>query len=853
MEDGEEMEQKFTALLSVSESEEEGEAQNAHICEVCGTYFETRRGLSSHARSHLRQLGVCVSESSGAPISLLYELITERDGKLPFSPKHPPTPSTTPKLSTTPKPSTTFKTKTPNKLLTKLSPTNKSGTKKISATKLKIKLGEFVKRQTFGSSALGRNASTPSSSAPLVNNIKPPKAPPPTLSPAPPQDSTSFLDSPSSSPALPSQPVVTKQEPDSLIDLMDVPGVSPHFDAHVCELCGAWFETRKGLASHSRAHLRQFGVDMECKAPPIQVLHDLLQKEVESLGQNADTVLTCAPPMSHMSPPRAPPISHMSPPRAPPISHMSPPRAPPISHMSPPRAPPISHMSPPRAPPISHMSPPPAKKKKSSLTEGKTLQEVKEACCEFCGDAFKSTQSLASHARWHLRQLGLTEWGGMPMAMLRELMAQRGCTRLPKPPHSKSSSPTKRPSATLTNPSPLLPTKPLPVATPPSSPGPSPIRVPKARKGSRMVKQKVLSEDSTQIHPAAPALQNVTVPAANPPPAAANQISSAGWQEEVGVAEMVQCDYCSDLFESRKALSCHARAHLRQMGVKWEQYASPIDTLQELVIREGRGQSSESRKSFMPSPVEFTFRERTEHLESPGTGGTSPASATCELCGFDFENRKALASHARAHLRQQGEQWGSSQSPIEALSQWMSREPEKVKQLHQLYLQGALPHIRKQRRISSPISPSDTDPARSGVSRPAPTGRETKSGMGHSFTSHRKFSSHHHIPNTTNDLTHRVKGSENGPKPLRPRAEGAEPLKRVGNAPSLVPPPPETSLVKVVGKMYLLKCRFCELVFRGPLSIQEDWLIHLRHHILNPTSTPTAPPTDRPQLIGQAV
>lgn len=58
-------------------------SQQAVICEVCGTYFETRRGLSSHARLHLRQLGVTLSESSGAPIELLYQLIQERDGSLP--------------------------------------------------------------------------------------------------------------------------------------------------------------------------------------------------------------------------------------------------------------------------------------------------------------------------------------------------------------------------------------------------------------------------------------------------------------------------------------------------------------------------------------------------------------------------------------------------------------------------------------------------------------------------------------------------------------------------------------------------------------------------------------------------
>ena len=53
------------------------------ICKVCGTFFETRRGLSSHARLHLRQLGVTTSESSGAPIELLYQVMQERGGSLP--------------------------------------------------------------------------------------------------------------------------------------------------------------------------------------------------------------------------------------------------------------------------------------------------------------------------------------------------------------------------------------------------------------------------------------------------------------------------------------------------------------------------------------------------------------------------------------------------------------------------------------------------------------------------------------------------------------------------------------------------------------------------------------------------
>jgi hypothetical protein len=53
-------------------------AQSLTTCEVCGACFETRKGLSSHARSHLRQLGVAESESSGAPIDLLYELVKQK-------------------------------------------------------------------------------------------------------------------------------------------------------------------------------------------------------------------------------------------------------------------------------------------------------------------------------------------------------------------------------------------------------------------------------------------------------------------------------------------------------------------------------------------------------------------------------------------------------------------------------------------------------------------------------------------------------------------------------------------------------------------------------------------------------
>ncbi len=145
-----------------------------HSCEFCGTSFESRRGLSSHARYHLRQLGVAVSDSSGAPIDLLYQLMKERGGTLPKLEKQ---------VSLVKK----YKTKSPN-------------LKKDAGPKLKIKISNLVKKKyalsssspvaVKGSAASGRSSSpfavgkphkasskkivvsTPSSALPLHKDVE---------------------------------------------------------------------------------------------------------------------------------------------------------------------------------------------------------------------------------------------------------------------------------------------------------------------------------------------------------------------------------------------------------------------------------------------------------------------------------------------------------------------------------------------------------------------------------------------------------------------------------------------------------------------------------------------------------
>ena len=50
---------------------------------------------------------------------------------------------------------------------------------------------------------------------------------------------------------------------------------------------------------------------------------------------------------------------------------------------------------------------------------------------------------------------------------------------------------------------------------------------------------------------------------------------------------MITCEFCGQFFDSRKALSCHARSHLRQLGVMWSVNESPIDLLRDILLKEG--------------------------------------------------------------------------------------------------------------------------------------------------------------------------------------------------------------------------------------------------------------------------
>lgn len=59
-------------------------------CEFCGAGFDTRAGLSSHARAHLRDFGITNWELTVSPIHVLARLLARSPGRPlpPFPPWH---------------------------------------------------------------------------------------------------------------------------------------------------------------------------------------------------------------------------------------------------------------------------------------------------------------------------------------------------------------------------------------------------------------------------------------------------------------------------------------------------------------------------------------------------------------------------------------------------------------------------------------------------------------------------------------------------------------------------------------------------------------------------------------------
>ncbi|KAF6098141.1 WIZ zinc finger [Phyllostomus discolor] len=776
-----------------------GDAQSLTTCEVCGACFETRKGLSSHARSHLRQLGVAESESSGAPIDLLYELVKQKG--LPDTPLGLP-------------PGLTKKSSSPKEVV--------AGAPRQSLLTLAKPLDAPAVNKAIksppGFSAKGL-AHPPSS--PLLKKAPLALAGSPT--PKNPEDKSPQL---SLSPR-PASPKAQWPQSEDEGPLNLTSGPEPARDIR-CEFCGEFFENRKGLSSHARSHLRQMGVtEWYVNGSPIDTLREILKRRTQSRpggppnppGHSPKAlakVVGSGGPGSSLEA-RSPADLHLSPlakklplPPGSPLGHSPTASSPPTARkmfsglatssltkkLKPEQMrveikremlPGALHgeLHPSEGPwvaPREDMAP---------LNLSSRAEPVRDIRCEFCGEFFENRKGLSSHARSHLRQMGVTEWSvnGSPIDTLREILKKKSkpCLIKKEPPAGDLAPALAEDGSPTGAPGPVQPLLPLvPMAGRLGKPGAGLAQVPRE-------------------------LSLAPITGAKP--------SATSYLGSVAAKRPLQED---------RLLSAEVKA-----------------------------------KTYIQTELPFkakTLHEKTSH---------SSTEACCELCGLYFENRKALASHARAHLRQFGvTEWCVNGSPIETLSEWIKHRPQKVG-AYRSYIQGGRPFTKKFRsaghgregdkRLPLGLAPGVLSMVgRSAGGEPGPeAGRAADSGERplaasppgtvkaeeHQRQNINKFERRQARPADTSA----ARGGEEANDLQRKLEEVRQPPPRVRPVPSLVPRPPQTSLVKFVGNIYTLKCRFCEVEFQGPLSIQEEWVRHLQRHILEMNFSKVDPQPEEPQ------
>ncbi|XP_051026164.1 protein Wiz isoform X14 [Acomys russatus] len=776
-----------------------GDAQSLTTCEVCGACFETRKGLSSHARSHLRQLGVAESESSGAPIDLLYELVKQKG--LPDAPLGLP-------------PSLTKKSNSPKELVAGAArPGLLTLTKPMDAPPVNKAI-----KSPPGFSAKG--LAHPSSS-PLLKKAPLTLAGSPT--PKNPEDKSPQL---SLSP-LPTSPKAQWPQSEDEGPLNLTSGPEPTRDIR-CEFCGEFFENRKGLSSHARSHLRQMGVtEWYVNGSPIDTLREILKRRTQSrpgghlhppgpspkalakvvgsggpgssLEARSPSDLHISPLAKKLPPPPGSPLGHSPTASSPPTARKM------FSGLATPSLP--KKLKPEQMrveikremlPGALHGEPHPSegpwgapREDMAPLNLSSRAEPVRDIRCEFCGEFFENRKGLSSHARSHLRQMGVTEWSvnGSPIDTLREILKKKSklCLIKKEPPAgdlapslTEDGSPTAAPGA-MHSPLPLSP-----LASRPGKPGAGPTQVPR----------------ELSLSPITGAKPSAT------------------------------------------------------------SYLGPVATKRPL--QEDRFLPAEVKaKTYIQTELPFkakTLHEKTSHAST---------EACCELCGLYFENRKALASHARAHLRQFGvTEWCVNGSPIETLSEWIKHRPQKVG-AYRSYIQGGRPFTKKFRSVGHGRDSDKRPPlglapgglslvGRSAGGEPGlEAGRAADSGERPLATSPPgTVKSEEHQRQNINKFERRqarppdastARGGEEANDLQQKLEEVRQPPPRVRPVPSLVPRPPQTSLVKFVGNIYTLKCRFCEVEFHGPLSIQEEWVRHLQRHILEMNFSKADPLPEEPQ------
>ncbi|XP_009332062.1 PREDICTED: zinc finger protein 644 [Pygoscelis adeliae] len=292
------------------------------------------------------------------------------------------------------------------------------------------------------------------------------------------------------------------------------------------------------------------------------------------------------------------------------------------------------------------------------------------------------------------------------------------------------------------------------------------------------------------------------------------------------------CQLCGGWFDTKIGLSNHVRGHLKRLGkTKWDAHKSPICVLNEMMQNEEKYEKilkALNSRRIIPRPfVAQKFASNDDFLSQNvipleayhnGLKTEDTSVSASEEEGLSFLNE---CDETKAVLHD--ERKNQSLTLIELLKNKRlgeERNPDTSSQ--KIHNQTA-----RKRFVQKCVLPLNEDSPL--MYQPQKMDLTMQSGMpvklrtcvhcNTTFTSAVSLSNHlraYARKKSAGLLT----GTALDCKQKKSRS-------RSGSKKKMLPLPHSAD------EVYILRCRFCGLVFRGPLSVQEDWIKHLQRHIVN--------------------
>ncbi|XP_019326261.1 zinc finger protein 644 isoform X2 [Aptenodytes patagonicus] len=292
------------------------------------------------------------------------------------------------------------------------------------------------------------------------------------------------------------------------------------------------------------------------------------------------------------------------------------------------------------------------------------------------------------------------------------------------------------------------------------------------------------------------------------------------------------CQLCGGWFDTKIGLSNHVRGHLKRLGkTKWDAHKSPICVLNEMMQNEEKYEKilkALNSRRIIPRPfVAQKFASNDDFLSQNvipleayhnGLKTEDTSVSASEEEGLSFLNE---CDETKAVLHD--ERKNQSLTLIELLKNKRlgeERNPDISPQ--KIHNQTA-----RKRFVQKCVLPLNEDSPL--MYQPQKMDLTMQSGMpvklrtcvhcNTTFTSAVSLSNHlraYARKKSAGLLT----GTALDCKQKKSRS-------RSGSKKKMLPLPHSAD------EVYILRCRFCGLVFRGPLSVQEDWIKHLQRHIVN--------------------